>query len=196
MIERRHGRWLLSERTRAWLGSGTPLGDLPNMVSLGIAIEWGARRLVLAGDIENGDGGPYSGWAGVLEYLDRPDDQRGRLVDDVDLIKVAHHGSSGAFSKLAWQRHARTAKTIGIVTTYSPSRLPDHDTLKALRSHCGRLGIAADAGAAFDRAMEAGWAVADAADPAPASTAPCLQVVLGPDGSRAFRRGQSSGWFE
>lgn len=196
LVERRRGRWLLSDQAKTWLGAGTPLGDLPNMVSLGLAIEWGDRRIVLAGDIENGDGGPYSGWPGVLDHLDRPDDQRGRLVDDVDLIKVAHHGSAGAFSASAWKRHAGSAKTIGIVTTYSPSRLPDRDTLKALRLHCHRLGIAVDAGAAFERAMEAGWMVADAMEPSPASAAPCLQVVIGADGARTFRRGQASGWFE
>jgi hypothetical protein len=196
LIEQRRGRWLLSDQVKAWLGSGAPLGDLPNMVSLGLAIEWGPRRVVLAGDIENGDGGPYSGWAGVLEHLDRPDDQRGRLVDDVDLIKVAHHGSTGAFSAVAWERHARSAKTIGIMTTYSPGKLPDGVTLGALRSHCRRLGIAADSGSAFERAMEAGWAVADAMEPSPASAAPCLQVVIGVDGVQTFRRGQASGWFE
>jgi beta-lactamase superfamily II metal-dependent hydrolase len=196
LIERRRRRWLLSDQAKTWLSAGTPLGDLPNMVSLGLAIEWGARRIVLAGDIENGDGGPYSGWSGVLEHLDRPDDQRGRLVDDVDLIKVAHHGSSGAFSAVAWKRHARSAKTIGVVTTYSPSSLPDRDTLGALRSHCHRLGIAADAGAAFERAMEAGWVMADAIEPPPASVAPCLQVIVSAAGVQTFRRGQASGWFE
>jgi hypothetical protein len=196
LIERRRGRWLLSDRAKAWLGAGAPLGDLPNMVSLGLALEWGEHRIVLAGDIVNGDGGPYSGWQGVLEHLDRPDDQRGHLVENVDLMKIAHHGSFGAFSALAWGRHARWAKTIGVVTTYSPGRLPDPDTLRALRAHCHRLGIAADAGAAFERAMEAGWMVADAVEPSPASTAPCLQVVIGVDGARTFRRGQSAGWFE
>jgi hypothetical protein len=52
---------LLSPQAKNWLDSESPLGDLANMVSLGVAIEWGERRLVLAGDIENGDGGPYSG---------------------------------------------------------------------------------------------------------------------------------------
>lgn len=196
LLERRHVRWLLSQQAKNWLDDGSPLGDLPNMVSLGVAIEWGERRLVLAGDIENGDGGPYSGWAGVLDHLDRTDDKRGRLVDDVDLIKVAHHGSARAFSQVAWDRHAKAAKTIGVVTTYSPSRLPDQATLGALRSHCHRLGIAVDAGDAFDRAMVAGWAVADAKEPVPASAAPCLQVVINADGKQTFRRGQSAGWFE
>ena len=196
LLERRRGRWLLSDRAKAWLGADTPLGDLPNMVSLGLAIEWGERRIVLAGDIVNGDGSPYSGWQGVLEHLDRPDDRRGRLVDDVDLMKIAHHGSSGAFSALAWGRHTRSAKTIGVVTTYSPSKLPDQESLRKLRAHCHRLGIAADAGAAFERAMEAGWMVADAMEPSPASAAPCLQVIIGADGARTFRRGQFAGWFE
>jgi beta-lactamase superfamily II metal-dependent hydrolase len=196
LVERRHGRWTLSPQAKAWLDDDKPLGDLPNMVSLGIAIEWGDRRLILAGDIENGDGGPYSGWTGVLDQLDRSDDQRGYLVEDVDLIKIAHHGSKRAFSKNVWERHARSRKAIGVVTTYSPKKLPELDTLQALRAHCHRLGIAADAGEAFDRAMVAGWSVADTKEPAPSSTSPCLRVVLTADGRHYFQRGHAAGWFE
>jgi len=196
LIEKRHGRWLLSAHAKRWLDDDAPLGDLPNMVSLGVAIEWGQRRLILAGDIENGDGGPYSGWTGVLDHLDRGDDGRGRLVDDVDLIKVAHHGSARSFSRAAWERHARASKTLGVVTTYSPSRLPDRVTLEALRVHCSRLGVAADAGDAFDRAMEAGWVVADTGQPAPESLAPCLKVVFGEGGRPHVYRGRPAGWFE
>jgi hypothetical protein len=197
LIENRRGRWGLSDRAKEWLNSDKPLGDLPNMVSIGIAIEWGQRRVVLAGDIENGDDTPYSGWAGVLDHLDRSDDLRGRLVDDVDLIKVAHHGSEGAFSKLAWDRHTKNnSAATGIITTFAPSKLPDVATLRALRGHCRRLGIAVDAGESFDRAMTAGWAVADAGGAQPASTAPCLCVVLHADGTQELRRGQSSGWFQ
>jgi beta-lactamase superfamily II metal-dependent hydrolase len=196
LIEKRHGRWLLSAQAKRWLDDDAPLGDLPNMVSLGVAIEWGQRRLILAGDIENGDDSPYSGWAGVLDHLDREDDGRGRLVDDVDLIKVAHHGSARSFSQIAWERHARASKTLGVVTTYSPSRLPDKATLEALRAHCSRLGIAVDAGDAFDRAMEAGWVAAPAGQPPPESLAPCLKVVLGENGKPRFHRGQPAGWFE
>jgi beta-lactamase superfamily II metal-dependent hydrolase len=196
LVERRHGRWTLSPQAKGWLDDDRPLGDLPNMVSLGVAIEWGDRRLVLAGDIENGDGGPYSGWAGVLDQLDRSDDLRGYLVDDVDLIKIAHHGSRRAFSKTVWERHAKSRKTIGVVTTNSPRKLPELDTLQALRAHCHRLGIAADAGESFDRAMTAGWSVADTKESAPSSTSPCLRVVLTADGRQRFQRGHAAGWFE
>jgi G:T/U-mismatch repair DNA glycosylase len=187
---------MLSPQAKAWLDDDKPLGDLPNMVSLGVAIEWGGRRLVLAGDIENGDGGPYSGWTGVLDQLDRSDDQRGYLVEDIDLIKVAHHGSTRAFSKTVWERHTKSRKTIGVVTTYSPKKLPELGTLQALRAHCHRLGVATDAGESFDRAMMAGWSVADISEPAPSSTSPCLRVVLTADGSQRFQRGHSAGWFE
>jgi hypothetical protein len=196
LIVRSRGRWTLSKQTKEWLDNDRPLGDLPNLVSLGIAVEWGTRRLVLAGDIENGDGGPYSGWIGVLDQLERPDDQRGHLVEDVDLIKVAHHGSRRSFSRPMWERHAKSRKTTGIVTTFSPSQLPDLETLQELRAHCHRLGIAANAGDSFDRAMAAGWAVADAKQAPPASSSPCLRVEISADGTQQWRRGHPAGWFE
>jgi len=156
LVEVRGGRPTLTNLGMGWLDGSRPLGDVPNMVSLGLALEWGPRRIVLAGDIESGDGGPFSGGRGVLEYLDRPDDRRGHLVDDVDLVKVAHHGSRGAFLDEAWARHAHTSRPVGIATTYSPSRLPDAHTLTSLRARCQRLGISTDAGDVHQRAMAAG----------------------------------------
>ena len=128
-----------------------------------VEIEWGGRKVLLAGDVENGKrSSPKSGWKGVLRILDDVDDPRGHLVDDVDVVKVAHHGSKGAFFPAAWQRHAKTRRTTAILAPFSPSPLPSDPTLIDLRVHCAGLGISAAGGSAFARARAAGWAGGDA----------------------------------
>ena len=196
LIERRDGRSTLTARGRQWLDGERPLGDLPNMVSIGVVIEWGARRVILGGDIENGDGHPQSGWRGVLALLDQPDDHRRHLVDNVDLVKVAHHGSLGAFFEGAWRRHATAGKTVGVLTTYAPTPLPRESTLRSLRPWVRRLGITTDAGGSFDRAHAAGWAVADADAPATLGDEPCLKAEIAADGTVTFDRGTEAGWFQ
>jgi hypothetical protein len=159
------------------------------VVSLAIVIEWAGRRVLLAGDVENGKrSSPGSGWKGVLRALDDPDDPRGNLVDDLDLVKVAHHGSKGAFFPGAWERHARTRKTTAIVAPFAPSSLPSGSTLLDLRAHCHGLGLSSDGGGAFARARGSGWT--DAPADGVTSTAPCIVAVLEQAGElKLFREG-------
>ncbi len=189
IVEFKAGRYVLSRRFERLMTGETRLGDAPNAVSLGLVVEWAGRKVLLAGDVENGKrNSPKSGWKGVLRILDDVDDPRGHLVDDVDVVKVAHHGSKGAFSPDAWQRHACTRKTTAILTPFAPSPLPSENTLLDLRAHCVGLGISADGGDAFDRARKAGWA--DVAGPAVTGTAPCLLVTLDATGAlEMFREG-------
>lgn len=194
LIDMSGGKAVLTAKGRRWLEEDAALRDIANMVSIGLAIEWGGRRILLTGDIENGDGKPFSGWRGVLDYLDRPDEGRGYLVEDVDVVKIAHHGSRGAFLDDAWVRHAKSGKTVGVLTTYSPSRLPHREVLDALRSHCKRLGLTVDAGQAFDRAQTAGWIAEVPASP-PTSRVPCIQVALRADGTATFAHGAEAAWF-
>jgi beta-lactamase superfamily II metal-dependent hydrolase len=183
------GRYVLSRRFERLMAGETKLGDAPNAVSLGLVIEWAGRKVLLAGDVENGKrSSPKSGWKGVLRILDDVDDPRGHLVDDVEVVKVAHHGSKGAFSPAAWQRHAKTRRTTAILAPFSPSPLPSDSTLVDLRAHCARLGISAEGGAAFARARAAGWV--DVAGAPPAGAAPCIAVTLDATGALTmFREG-------
>jgi hypothetical protein len=189
IVQYKAGRYVLSGRFERLMNGETRLGDAPNAVSLGIVVEWAGRKVLLAGDVENGKrSSPNSGWKGVLRILDDPDEPRGHLVDDVDVVKVAHHGSKGAFSPDAWQRHARTRKTTAILAPFASSPLPSDLTLLNLRTHCATLGISAGGGSAFARARTAGWN--DVPGAAVTTTAPCIAVVLEPTGApQLFRDG-------
>ncbi|MEP7125471.1 MAG: MBL fold metallo-hydrolase [Byssovorax sp.] len=189
IVELKAGRYVLSRRFERLMTGETRLGDAPNAVSLGIVLEWAGRKVLLAGDVENGKrSSPKSGWKGVLRLLDDPDDPRGHLVNDVDLVKVAHHGSKGAFFPDAWQRHAQSRKTTAILAPFAPSPLPSDPTLGDLRVHCAKLGISAGGGDSFARARKAGWA--DVVGATMTTTAPCIAAVIEPTGEiQLFREG-------
>lgn len=98
----------------------------------------------------------------MLAQLARPDVGLGALMDDVDVVKVAHHGSTGAWSDEAWARHAATRRPVAIIAPYAPSRLPTADVLGRLRAAACRLGITSAEGDGAGRARRAGWADAAA----------------------------------
>lgn len=170
VVEQQGDGWRLSRRFERLMRGQASLGDAPNAVSLGLVIEWQGRKVLLAGDVENGKRSPKSGWKGVLRILDDRDEPRGHLVENVDLVKVAHHGSKGAFWAAAWNRHARSKKTHGVIAPFAASSLPSDKTLLDLRAHCTELGITADAGGAFSRAQAAGWTQAAGTPGAPSAT--------------------------
>jgi hypothetical protein len=194
LVVRKAGRYVLSKTFERILNGETKLGDVPNVVSLGIVLEWAGRKVLLAGDVENGKrGAPKSGWKGVLRDLDDPDHPRGHLVDDVELVKVAHHGSTGAFYEGAWRRHAKSRKSHAILAPYSPSSLPSDPILLNLRAYCVTLGVTADGGDSFARARRAGWS--DVPDAQPSTTAPCVVAVLDVKGLALFR-GSNAALFQ
>jgi len=195
LIERHDGRWRLSSRFQKLLDGTIKLGDVPNVISVAVVIEWGSRRVLLAGDVLNGNASRHSGWKGVLRALDAVDAPRGHLVNDLDLVKVSHHGSFGACSPEAWSRHAKSGKTTGFIAPFGAHRLPHHDSLLTLRAHCLRLGITTDAGGAFERAERAGWmTVGDA--PPPSSSGPCLMAIIDAAGGIELRRGRAARIFQ
>lgn len=195
LVERARGRVRLTAQAEAWFSGERPLGDLPNMVSIGLVIELGARRIVLGGDIENGDGTPHSGWRGVLAQLARPDVGLGALMDDVDVVKVAHHGSTGAWSDEAWARHAATRRPVAIIAPYAPSRLPTADVLGRLRAAACRLGITSAEGDGAGRARRAGWADAAARSVPLVETAACVKVTLPREGDATLACGARAAWL-
>lgn len=144
----------------AWLeqvvsGSRT-LGDAPNTISLAIAIEMGERRIVVGGDVLAGTRSPRSGWKGVLRLLQKHG--RDRLLTSTAAVKVAHHGSRGAFEQSVWSLHSTGGPTLALVAPFSPAGLPDEVTLAALRPHARALLLASTSPAADARAKQAGWA--------------------------------------
>lgn len=193
-IERQGSNIVVSARRRGIMMGTVKLHDKPNKLSLAIVIEWGERKVLLAGDVENGPNeNAGSGWKGVLRELDAPDMKLGHIVDNVHLVKVAHHGSSGAFHSPAWQRHALGTKTTAVICPFSSKSLPPQSTLGWLRGHCKSLGLTSDGGAAFARATSAGWT--RDASAAGASNFPCVVAELTPSGDVSLRACTTSATF-
>lgn len=179
------------------LGERRSLGDHPNTISMGVSIRWRQRRVLLAGDVENGRANSTSGWKGILEALR----QRGLLdcVSELDLVKVAHHGSPGAFHPPAWDIHRRTdGSTIATITPFDRGRypLPHPDTLTNVRGYANLLGITADVRGVFTDAQANGWVREPALDPQDASLAgPILKIVLPDTGPGRLSDSSVSGRF-
>ncbi|WP_437916373.1 MBL fold metallo-hydrolase [Sorangium sp. So ce302] len=156
------GRVRVDEKIVSWLlGEGT-LTDAPNGLSLALSVSWRDRRLLLGGDVENGTGSPFSGWPGILQHLARPEVRLQHLVTGLELVKVAHHGSLGAFHPPAWELHGqgRERGPVALLTPFNKgaSPLPNEQVLHALCDHASYLGITVNARRAFERAESGRWA--------------------------------------
>jgi beta-lactamase superfamily II metal-dependent hydrolase len=169
-------------------------GDHPNTLSLALVIEWGDRRILLAGDVENGaPDAPRSGWKGVLRALSRNLPDLSHLLRGVALVKVAHHGSEGAYWPEAWEGHAAPEKTAAVIAPFASSGLPREGPLRRLREHCDRLGVSADAGGAFQRAEAAGWSRGD--DAVFDWSLPCIVATVTAAGPVRFARSATAALF-
>jgi len=80
------------------LGRSRHLNGRGNPLSLAVVLWWGEIGILLSGDVEC-SGDRYRGWDGICAALQ--DDGRLQLLRGPKLVKVAHHGSNGAFSQLA-----------------------------------------------------------------------------------------------
>ena len=144
-------------------GKRDSAGDRPNRISVALSVEWATRRVLLAGDVEEGDGHERSGWRGVLTGLTA----RGDLarVQDVDVVKVAHHGSDGAFLEEAWREHCRGNRpTTLLIAPFSSSRLPDEEALRKLGLHAARLAVSTPLHDTAQWAEGHGWKPSTAAE--------------------------------
>lgn len=173
-------------------------GDPPNRLSIALSIEWKGRRLLLSGDVEKGGGkNGQAGWDGVLSKLNKRN--RLRLVTDVDVVKVAHHGSEGAFHDVAWKRHctrdARGSSTLALIAPNSGHKLPHTATLQALRAYATELGVTSNAGGGVDRALSAGWTNSSRQVGSLDDVNTVLAVVLHADGTTEVHAGTGSAFL-
>ena len=158
-----------------------------NALSLALTIELGNVRVLLGGDVERGRTG-RRGWQGVLHHL--REDNRLRLVEDIEVAKVSHHGSRGAFHAQAWNLHAKTRRVrLAVVTPFDRGdRPPPHEqALRGIRLRSDELALTARGRGTRTVARRSGWS--SLAGPAPA-TAPCIAVVVGPQGVETVTGGQ------
>ncbi|WP_437731860.1 MBL fold metallo-hydrolase [Sorangium sp. So ce1335] len=195
LVQRAEDEPALSEALRAYLVGERSLGDRPNTLSLALVVRHGGRRILLAGDVENGRSREdASGWKGVIMSL-REDNQL-REIQALDVVKVAHHGSDRAFTAAAWRLHAKgDGSTVAIVTPFDRSAppLPREGVLKDLRAYAGALGITAGAAGALDRARCSGW-VAHAAAQLPANSSH-LAILFGASGPARLYAGPGASFF-
>lgn len=151
----------LVEWVEKFIATGDRPGDHPNLLSIALAIEIDdRRRIVLGGDVEAGEGKATRGWPGVMASLALPGRTRAHLLRCADVVKVAHHGSKGAFHEPAWAEHtARGTSTFGVIAPYSrqKEKLPRSDGLAALRGVLPTLAITATTDETRQAAVTAGW---------------------------------------
>jgi hypothetical protein len=135
-------------------------GDHANQLSIALSVVWKERRVLLCGDVEKAPAQkPLMGWGGVIENLRRKN--RLNLVEKVDIIKVAHHGSYNAFDDTAWKLHCPGTngcpQTVALIAPNSGHRLPQANTLRDIRLHAAAMGITSNAGEGATRALAEGW---------------------------------------
>jgi beta-lactamase superfamily II metal-dependent hydrolase len=176
-----------------------PPGDAPNLLSLALSVRWDRFRFLLAGDVENGTSGQKHGWPGVLYVLEQT--KRLDLVSRLDLVKVAHHGSRGAFHAPAWDLHSQSGEAgpIALLTPFNKGgvQLPDAEGLSNLRVRVSHLGITADAGKSFVRARDAGFRDdRSAALSRRKVTGPILTAVFRSDGAITLHAGDMAALFQ
>jgi hypothetical protein len=86
-----------------------------NSLSLALTIAWKQFRIVLGGDVESRH--ENRGWAGILKELER--DDRLHELKNPTVVKVAHHGSMGAFHSPTWDLHTADGhRPIALLTSY------------------------------------------------------------------------------
>lgn len=87
-----------------------------NLIASALWIRVGEVVVILGSDVEEGQS-QSSGWRGIVGSADAPD-----LC--AKIVKVAHHGSPGAFYSRAWQEHCKRGEITSVVTPYGRGVTP------------------------------------------------------------------------
>ena len=179
LVEAEGNQLVLSKKLMDYLtGQSRRRHRQANALSLAITLEWDDVRVVLGGDVERGKG-DRRGWRGVLHHLRQ--DGRARLVEAAELVKVAHHGSAGAFLAEVWGLHASPEVPLAVVAPFNRGKSPPPHTkaLRGVRRRARQLALTSGGKGARAAARRAGWKLHGAQVPA---RAPCVAVVIGPGG--------------
>lgn len=176
------------------LGDKRTLGAGGNPLSLALSIDWEGWGLLFAGDVETGPNA-LSGWRGVLDILAQ--DNRTALVVDRHVVKVAHHGSRGAFSVGAWTLHAKTrAVSVAAIAPFSKGdNPPPHtDVLVELAKFSTSLAITAEPAPGWAVVPGAQWTAASGS--AAATKLPILAIALEPGKAPAVAHGAAGRQYQ
>lgn len=148
----------LNTRLREYLlGDRKRLDRNGNRLSLALTVHWADRRLLLAGDVENSehDG---CGWRGVLEALE--EDDLLYLVTDLTAMKVAHHGSNGAFNGDVWALSAKSERVrVALLSRFDRGHNPPPhvEALAKLKRHGERLALTSRSARTDKQVVSSGW---------------------------------------
>jgi len=92
-------------------------GSQHNLLAAAIWISFNKTRIILGSDVEQGDSNGLTGWSKIISSIDGPD-------LSAHFVKVSHHGSSNAFHRNAWEKHAANNFPIAIITPYVKLEIP------------------------------------------------------------------------
>lgn len=194
-----HGR--PNSQLRAFLRDRKPTLD-GNALSLGLIIEWGALKLLLAGDVEVPAGG-RGGWPGLLRELEQQGEPG--LLDDVDVVKVPHHGSlsrsSTSLHHETWERlrGQRARVPLALLTPKNGGNAPPPQAagLEWLAPRADCLGVTAaprPSTTGWSLVLNHGWAAVCAPQHA-SHLGSWLAVELAADGTYRHVTGSLARWF-
>lgn len=189
LVEFKDGRYRLGTSIKQFLsGSRRSLGVGGNGLSLAVSIEWGPVRMLLGGDVEVG-AGARSGWAGIIEVL--TEDGQINLIKGATVVKVAHHGSLGAFHAPAWALHATGADVqVAAIAPFDRGRNPPphEEVMKGLSTWARSLAITAEPRGGWSTVPSGSW-LRDSRKVSAIGDLPVLAIELKQDaGGRHVRR--------
>jgi hypothetical protein len=106
-----------------------------NLIASAIRISVGETIIILGSDVEKGRTA-LSGWRGIVESLDAPD-------LSVKVLKVAHHGSTNAYHKKAWEEHSKKSKIVSVIMPYHRGGqiLPTIKDIQRIGKHSSFIGL-------------------------------------------------------
>lgn|GEM_PF-2074475 len=185
--------WIIPDEGQRTLNGPQSPGDHPNSLSIALSIQWLSHRILLCGDVETPQ------WKSVITKLRRGDGHRLDLLRELDVVKIAHHGSNDAFCDEAWRLHLENKQDGEVIVPVTPfnqkAKLPDDVTLENLRERYVRLAITTDVGGAFDRAKSSQWELITASAPMCIDGQCMVVVTLHRDGSRSIQATRDAGLF-
>jgi len=176
LFELKKGKPALSSEVLSFVGGARRLPMPGNGLSMALSIGWKARRIVLGGDVEV-SGDPKRGWDGILSLL--RDEGEEALVRDAAVVKLSHHGSSGAWSPAAWKLHSQARPVeVAIATPFAegPRPPPHGQTLRNLSRQANQLLLTSTA-KGCGRPTANGWVRSVQAIPARAGAGAGAVVV-------------------
>jgi hypothetical protein len=142
LIDVTRGKATLGKAIQQFLnGSRRTLGGGGNPLSLAITVRWRNVGVLLAGDVESSTE-KESGWAGIMAVL--TEDNAIHLLQRMNIVKVAHHGSEGAYHAPAWDLHCdgRSVAVAALAPFARGKNPPPHDSaLTSIRTHADHLAI-------------------------------------------------------